>query len=322
AGKYVFETYHPDLFMIYLKSTDRVEHFLWGAHTDFEGDPIRKQEAEVIFGWYRYYDGLIQQLLADPGRTLMVISDHGMRAQSAVPEPYYIWDIDFDGILELIGYLNRHAGGTDWDTTRAYTYRHLPYDKSFIVRLNMTGREPRGSVNEDMVLQTVRDVIRGLSALQTSDGRPLFASVGTTDAPGEILCRLSDDVTLDDAFESDGQRFIMRDLVIRKGLPRGIHTDAPPGIIAVLGPGIAPGTRVTGASVFDVTPTALHLLNLPTARDFDGRVLIELFDPEYLAAHPVESIPTYGRRTVESRLSSSGGDERMLDELRALGYIQ
>lgn len=321
AGKYVYDKYQPDLFMIYLKSTDRVEHFLWGAHEGNDPDPQRQQEAEAIYGWYRYYDGLIQECLEDPHRALMVISDHGMRAQSDIPEPYYLWDIDFDGILSIAGFLNRTPAGTRWNATRAYTYRQLPYDKTVLYRLNLAGREPQGMVPDDATVETTKALVQALSEFETTDGRRLFTSIRNTGTPGEISVTLSDAVTLNDAIAWNDKRIDLKHLVVRRGLPRGIHTDAPPGIIALHGPGISAGRHIDRASVFDVTPTALYLLNLPVARDFDGRVVTDFFSDAFQKSQPIVWTDTYGERAVETHLTTSDGDDRVLDELRALGYI-
>jgi tetratricopeptide (TPR) repeat protein len=51
----------------------------------------------------------------------------------------------------------------------------------------------------------------------------------------------------------------------------------PLGIAVLAGPGVEPGRRLAGASVLDVTPTALACLELPAARDMDGRPWGEVF---------------------------------------------
>lgn len=69
---------------------------------------------------------------------------------------------------------------------------------------------------------------------------------------------------------------------------------APDGALFLLGDHIRPGTLLTGARGVDVMPTLLYGLDLPVARDLDGRVLTEAFRPEYLEAHPLAFVPTYG----------------------------
>ena len=44
-----------------------------------------------------------------------------------------------------------------------------------------------------------------------------------------------------------------------------------------------------GARLIDMAPTILHLMGEPTPEDMDGRVLEELFEPEFLARHPIQT---------------------------------
>jgi predicted AlkP superfamily phosphohydrolase/phosphomutase len=319
AGKYVFDRYNPDLFMLYMKSTDRVQHFLWGSHLEEDTDPVKKAEAESIYSWYRFYDDIILELLEDDTRVLMVVSDHGFHSLNSTKEPYFVWDIDFDLILEFTGYLSRSGKNTVWTQSKAYTYRAMPFDKAVLFRLNVTGREPEGSVPPKSVPTVLEKLATALGQIITANGKPLFSEIQASDNDASLYCRLSDNVTLDDMIHFNNQSLALRTIVIQKGLPRGIHTHAPPGIFAVCGPGIQQGVHVTGARITDVTPTALHILDLPVARDFDGRVFKPVFNPGW---EPVEYISSYGSRKTSDELTVTEGDNRMLDELKALGYIQ
>lgn len=51
----------------------------------------------------------------------------------------------------------------------------------------------------------------------------------------------------------------------------------PYGVIAMAGPGIKPDSRLYGATLLDVAPTALELLGLPKGSDMPGRMLKEAF---------------------------------------------
>ncbi len=72
------------------------------------------------------------------------------------------------------------------------------------------------------------------------------------------------------------------------------------------------------ASTLDLTPTVLHTLGLPTARDMAGRPLRELFlDPPAL-----EWVDSY--ETLDPRQGTDGEqtfDEEYLERLRSLGYV-
>ncbi len=90
------------------------------------------------------------------------------------------------------------------------------------------------------------------------------------------------------------------------------------------GPGIKKGHRGADASVVDVTPTLLTYLGVPTARDMDGKPATDIFEPSFLAEHPIEYVDTYetGERHWDESPMESPMDEGLKEKLRALGYIE
>ena len=97
---------------------------------------------------------------------------------------------------------------------------------------------------------------------------------------------------------------------------------APPGVMFLWGPPVRPGARLQAPTLFDVAPTVLYLMGIPPGRDMDGRVLTEALVPTLLASRPVEFVATHdtGRRQLGVR--ESPVDEKVLEELRSLGYIR
>jgi len=94
------------------------------------------------------------------------------------------------------------------------------------------------------------------------------------------------------------------------------------GVLIAAGPALRRGAKTEAATLADLAPTILYALGLPRPTTMDGRVLAELFDAAYVAAHPVaateEALP-------EVRLSHAGLSPHEQDEiarrLRALGYM-
>jgi len=326
AGYHIFKKYHPDVFMIYLKSIDRVEHYLWGAQnylTKKDATEDERAEAEAIFGWYRYFDSIILTLLEEENHVLFVLSDHGMQARSSVAEPYDIRNLRFDDLMEKIGYLTSldQKNTTDWSNTTAYTYRELPFDWSVEFNLNLAGREPEGVVEATAYEQMLLSVGGDLQAIKTTDGQVLFDRVIKKPGSCDLRCILNNTVQLDDEIVIKGQTIQLKSILYVKGLPRGIHPDAPPGIFAAIGPGIRQNFHVEKTHVYDFTPTALYALGLPIAKDFEGTVQFNIFDPEFRDTHPPVFIDTYGDRNAGELLKTTDADQRMKEELRALGYI-
>ncbi len=92
------------------------------------------------------------------------------------------------------------------------------------------------------------------------------------------------------------------------------------GILVAWGRGVQPGITVTGASLIDLAPTILYLLNQPVPLSMDGRVLRAMLDPDLVAAQPEQ------REQVEAPIQSSGGfapgdEETVVQRLRDLGYL-
>lgn len=100
----------------------------------------------------------------------------------------------------------------------------------------------------------------------------------------------------------------------------GAHRDT--GILMAAGPGVREGAEIAKASVYDVTPTLLYYLGLPVADDMDGRVVSGLFTPTF-AARPQASVPSYDDPAAapEGHVPSPF-DDKALEHLRSLGYIE
>jgi predicted AlkP superfamily phosphohydrolase/phosphomutase len=102
------------------------------------------------------------------------------------------------------------------------------------------------------------------------------------------------------------------------------HKDAPAGIFVAAGRHIDPAARFAQPPrLLDVAPTALALLGIPAAEDMDGRVLEELFTPEWREAYPRERIGTYDTEDWSPQAPiASEVDEELMKRLRTLGYIE
>lgn len=96
------------------------------------------------------------------------------------------------------------------------------------------------------------------------------------------------------------------------------------GVLAMAGPGIVRGGTVYGASLLDITPTALTLLGLPVGADMDGRVLVEAID------RPVQIERVFGWDDLEGEDGRHPPDLRVdpleardaMRQLAELGYIE
>jgi len=100
------------------------------------------------------------------------------------------------------------------------------------------------------------------------------------------------------------------------------HIYGPDGIFIAAGPAFGTG-RVEGLSVYEVFPLLAYLKGFPLAADLPGRLAEEVFDPEFWARHPVRRVATYDEsRYVVAPQLPERVEEEMMDDLRALGYVE
>ncbi|MGI8890225.1 MAG: alkaline phosphatase family protein [Chthoniobacterales bacterium] len=96
------------------------------------------------------------------------------------------------------------------------------------------------------------------------------------------------------------------------------------GIFVMAGPGILQDERIYGASLIDVAPTVLTLLDLPIGEDMDGRPLLEAFavPPAVQTIASWEEVPgECGRHTGDGQLDKEQAQE-LMQQFAALGYIE
>ena len=95
----------------------------------------------------------------------------------------------------------------------------------------------------------------------------------------------------------------------------------PLGILVGAGEGIGHG-EVAGARLVDMLPTVLYAMDLAVPAGLDGRVVEDLFDPDYRATHPVRFQSPQGEAGpgVEG-LEGEEWDAQLRRRLRGLGYL-
>lgn len=114
---------------------------------------------------------------------------------------------------------------------------------------------------------------------------------------GELLHQAGEDTTVillsDHGFYSDERRPVIKSSATpaeRAALESSWHR--PHGVLIMSGPGVKTGEHVVGATLLDITPTALALLGLPVGADMDGRPLKEALElptaPEVIPSWDLE----------------------------------
>lgn len=112
------------------------------------------------------------------------------------------------------------------------------------------------------------------------------------------------------------------DRAVNIGMSGMHHID---GVFIASGGPILRGTiPIEQPSITDIVPTVLVLMGLPVGRDMPGRVLSELIDLKFLAAHPVRYIDSYENHIKRPAITVGidVGENEQIEYLRSLGYVK
>jgi predicted AlkP superfamily phosphohydrolase/phosphomutase len=313
-----------DLLLVYFRSPDMVSHNDWKYFEpeEFPGiDPAElAARRDRVPRVYEAVDEALGRILdaAPRGVNVVVLSDHGFHA--ARPEQVKVV-LDMDAVLERLGYLARRGRGVDFAATRVYSYGSPSFRRARFLRFALAGRDPGGQVRPGDREGIRHRLAADLAAVTYENGAPIFH---VRDARPREVRQGADfvvGVSPDRATRTllvRGERFAGAVSEIER--ISGTHTTTTHGFFFAAGPDIDPEAKVEGIHVHDIAPTLLYGLGLPVAENFAGRAWTGLYTEKYREAHPPRTIRSWGVRKGGGARTSVA-DEKLLEELRALGYL-
>lgn len=145
------------------------------------------------------------------------------------------------------------------------------------VYLNDARKYQDGKIKtEEDYQKTLNNLIDKVSAVRGPDGKPIVTKIFTKEAVyGDAAPLTSPDLFFElGDYWLDGHFYtgkLFDDVVNNK------HDQW--GIFAAYGPDMAKGLNLPDARMCDITPTLLHMLNLPVFSYFDGKPLKDIFGP-------------------------------------------
>lgn len=86
---------------------------------------------------------------------------------------------------------------------------------------------------------------------------------------------------------------LLRDLGRGEQRLRGTLSGPPDGVLLARGAGLRQGVHLADVRGIDLVPTLLYAAGLPIARDFDGRVVAEAFEPTLLGRRALSFVPSF-----------------------------
>ena len=223
----------------------------------------------------------------------------------------------------------------DWTATKAYCSEVVASPPS--IWINRKGSKPNGIIDDDEYeplralliekLKALKDPRSGESVITNIYRREeVFQGPYSEEGPDLVLDWWSGSgFSSNTSFPEEGHE---PPLLIRERQPMkepewgGTHRRE--GILIAAGGPIKKGAQINGARLMDMAPTLLYLSGQKIPADMDGRVLLDLFEPEFVASHPV----AYDDVAPQDQGGGTGStysaeDAALVEErLKALGYIE
>ncbi len=303
-----------DLFWVVFTFPDRIQHFFWkyrsSDHPNYDPEKAELYGDQVDKAYKRADSilGLFMERAERLGVPVVVLSDHGFG-------PVYHTIRANRAVLD--------ASMIDQETGRAKVYYSDFFGGKFFI--NLKGRDPTGCVEPGEYEEVRERLIEKLNSLKDpGTGTPLVQRIWKKEelyhgpklenAP-DVLC-LETPGYLFSKLGRDKSRKIIYDPP--KDFFSGFHRLE--GILLAHGPGIARGKTIENAHIIDVTPTILQLMNEPSLKYMDGKVIRDIFEKE------VPDLPEDESGAEEFQVSGqdkAGVDEDVLKEqLKSLGYVR
>ncbi|MBX3014543.1 MAG: alkaline phosphatase family protein [Caldilineaceae bacterium] len=354
--RWLIEQEQPDVAMLVFELPDRLQHVLWNyiaaLPEPVDGSPHAQAVRDLLLAAYRKVDEEIGAILAleTAAPYTFVLSDHGFGPLST---NLYLNDwLQQQGLLaynqgrvsgwQILRRIGKHfkrwipgaliARGLqsvplwktiDWQKTQAYAGLPTEYG----IFLNVAGREPLGQVQTAAYEPLREQLIQRLQALHDPlNGKPIFKAVYRreevyqgpfVDQAPDIIFELHSGYRLSELTSPVAGRFC------EPNPQASLGWHEAEGVFAMAGPGMAADVALVSAHIQDVMPTILYALGLPIPSDLDGKVLVDGFLPDRLAAQPIaiqEAELALPRSEKETTYSSAEVDQ-VAKRLRDLGYL-
>jgi predicted AlkP superfamily phosphohydrolase/phosphomutase len=223
----------------------------------------------------------------------------------------------------------------DWSATKAYCSEVLASPPS--IWINLKNSKPAGIVEQseyEPLLKLITEKLVELKDPRTGESLipniyrrdEVFHGPYANEAPDLVLDWWGNNAfSSSTSFPEEGHKppVVIRDRQPMKE-PEWAGTHRLEGILIAKGGPVKKGVKISGAKLMDMTPTLLYLAGQKIPSDMDGKVLIDLFDPGFVAENPVVYEQVSGDDNKGGPGSTYSAEDAALVEerLKALGYIE
>jgi len=357
--RYLLEKNAWDVAMIHFQSTDPLQHavfwYLDEKNPDFT--PQNYQTAQKLYASIdRNIAGLLKKV---PESALkIVLSDHGF---GPVTKTVFINNILINEeflrlkqrrfysqkILSVYRFLRKierkyirslftfpksvaHVAKTtlvDWSKTKAFVFTGWLYG---LIYLNRRGREKEGIVEDGQDYEKLRESIaKMLTTIKDPEtGDRVFQRIYKREEiyKGQNLKSAPDLIAVPETGYECSQSFIeTSDDILKKNRLKKDHTGTHTcdGICIFSGEDLDVSVNLERADIIDVGPSLLYYSGCKIPSEMDGRVLKEIFSPEFRRDHPLLFEDKKARSKPENGedVFSREDREKIEKRLKDLGYL-
>ena len=340
--RYLMKNERSELTAILFDGVDKVQHLCWRfldlASLGDSPEPWELQIRELCLNYFRQLDHILEEIVAlsGPDANVVFTSDHGFGPTVEIfhvntwlaEHGYLTWsDTAESQAAESeqlgIGKIARHAYQLDWEKTTAYASTPSSNGIHIVVA---NGPDSPGVSPEDYP-RFREQLIASLKSFTDGESDvPIVSQIWTREEafPGPYQ-HLAPDLTLE--LRDGGHVSILAADSPLKPRSEIKGTHRPEGIFIAGGRGIRQGVSLPELSILDVPSMLLYCLGLPIPEEFEGRMPTEVFDEARLREQPVRIGESTTQADVngfdpdEEIVMSPEDEERMVERLRALGYI-
>jgi len=302
--KYFIKDKKCDFVFTVIMGTDRIPHLFYRYfdknHIRYTPHPKYK---DALKNHYKFCDDNIGEIvnMLDENTAVIVLSDHSVQRLDG--------RINLNEWLVQKGYLSIRArpnrltplskAEVNWAETTAWATGYTGQ-----IYLNVKGRERAGKVDPKDYHKALDELSREILAIKDPKGKKLNTKIYKRDDIhfGEYAKYGPDLFTYFDNCYWNISEMIGSDSIYgydtTKGPDDGGH--GPYGFFALMGPSVGRSGEVSEASLLDIAPTVLTLMNLDVSPDMEGRSLVG----------------------GEERVYSSKDEEEIKKRLTGLGYFE
>lgn len=234
-------------------------------------------------------------------------------------ERYYSGEKIMGEIMSIISNMFvLNLGDVDWNSTKAYHMSHSGLGHVFVNRgIIRDIKEYEKIVNQTMeCLRNLRDSENNEFIVDNLYQKERLYW-------GKYLGKSADVIVTfkDFRYATIESSYFTSNRLVNENPSQGKAVHEPNGLFVMWGRGVKRGVLQSPARLIDLAPTILYAMGVEIPRDMDGKVLMDCFTRRFRDAHKVMYATKRKPSVIKGRVFTREEEERMLDQLRSMGYI-